>query len=225
MGLNKTRRNFCEGERQRADDLQGKSGELAIQISTGCFPKKGLAGKRRKRISHVVKGPHFVWSVFSLQPGPSLWPNSSSSPSPRLSVGAPGSGLRPQTCLCSASLPSQSHPSFTPAQTAACWWWRVLTWFKHLGISICLPLISAQKLDFKLLIFFFTLNLLLSQLSLSQWTDTPTFQLLVSSSLVPSLTLFFISQQVSPLYLEAGSFSWAPTWPPLVEAAAISDVD
>lgn len=108
MGLNKTQRNFCEGERQMADDLRGKSGELAIQVSTGCFPKKGLAGKRRKRTSHVVKGPH--WSVFSLQPDPSLWPNSSSSPSPRLSVGAPGSGLRPQTSslLCLTPFPVSS---------------------------------------------------------------------------------------------------------------------
>ena len=110
MGLNKTQRNFCEGERQMADDLQGKSGELAIQISTGYFPKKGLAGKRRKRTSHVVKGPHFLWSVFSLQPDPSLWLNSSSSPSPRLSVPqAQASGLRPLLCLTPFPISSILH--------------------------------------------------------------------------------------------------------------------
>lgn len=70
MGLNKTKRNFCEDEKQKAEDLQGKSGGLDTQIGSGCFPKEGLAGERRKQRLHVVRGPHFLWPASSLQPNP-----------------------------------------------------------------------------------------------------------------------------------------------------------
>ena len=48
------------------------------------------------------------------------------------------------------SLPSGSHLSFTPAPAAVCCSWQCLISFRDLGISTCLPLISAQKLNLKL---------------------------------------------------------------------------
>lgn len=56
MGLPKTKGNFCEGERQKAEDLQEKSGGLDIQTGTGCFPKEGLAREGGKHASCVVRG-------------------------------------------------------------------------------------------------------------------------------------------------------------------------
>ena len=102
MGLNKTKRNFCEGERQKAEDLQGKSGGLDTQIGMGWFPKEGLAGERRKQRLHVVRGPHFLWPASSLQPNPWLWLTLPHPPG--LDGGC--ARLRPQTRLCSGLSPS-----------------------------------------------------------------------------------------------------------------------
>lgn len=147
MGLTKTKRNFCEGERQKAEDLQGKSGGLDIQTGMGCFPKEGLAREGGKHTSCVVRG-HTFSGLPPVSPAqPLTLADSPSPPRPRrLALQAQASA--PFFAL--GSLPSGSHLSFTPAPTAVCCSRQCLISFRDLGISTCLPLISAQKLNLKL---------------------------------------------------------------------------
>lgn len=111
----------------------------------------------------------------------------------------PGLGCG-QPIFALSSLPYQWHPPFMPVQTAVCWWWNILTWFKHLRISICFPLISVQKLDPKLLLFFFypkSAPLTALPNSMSRHPNLPVTQV---DSWVPSLALFFISwADISPV--------------------------
>lgn len=105
--------------------------------------------------------------------------------------------------------------------------WQVLTRLKRsVGTSVCSRLISAGRLDLKLLTFFFlfTPNLFLPQSSHLS-TRTPTFWLLLSDSLVPSATLPVLSQ-ASPAHVPTGwQLLTDPPWPPLVDATATCDVD
>lgn len=92
--------------------------------------------------------------------------------------------------------------------------------------NIRLRLISAGRLDLKLLTFFFlfTPNLFLPQSSRLS-TRTLTFWLLLSDSLVPSVTLPVLSQ-ASPAHVPTGrQLLTDPPWPPLVDATATCDVD
>lgn len=146
------------------------------------------------------------------------WPRGGPTPPIRVSP-SPPSRMSGHRWSLSPLLPSLTgHP---------CRRWQVLTRLKRsVGTSVCSHLISAGRLDLKLLTFFFlfTPNLFLPQSSRLS-TRTPTFWLLLSDSLVPSATLPVLSQ-ASPAHVPTGrQLLTDPPWPPLVDATATCDVD
>ena len=146
MGLPKTKGNFCEGERQKAEICKKKVVDRTSRQVRDVFQKRVWLGKE--------ENTHRAWSGATLSLACRLSPAQpltlADSPSPprpsRLALQAQASA--PVFAL--GSLPSGSHLSFTPAPAAVCCSWQCLISFRDLGISTCLPLISAQKLNLKL---------------------------------------------------------------------------